>query len=160
MSSETEASVLERTACAEQALEDRGQTVACAESLTGGELAALLSSLPGASATFTGGVVAYATEVKRDLLSGSRPRRWSRRTPRRRWPGGTGADRRRLGALRPPGSPAPTCRRASRWAPCSSALAGPQGVRCARLSLEGDRTAIRAATCVAAVELLLDRGGG
>ncbi|HWU32435.1 MAG TPA: nicotinamide-nucleotide amidohydrolase family protein, partial [Marmoricola sp.] len=46
----------------------RGETVACAESLTGGELAALLSRAPGASAVFRGGVVSYATEVKRNVL--------------------------------------------------------------------------------------------
>ena len=50
------------------ALQGRSETVGCAESLTGGELAAWLSSTPGASATFTGGVVSYASEVKRDVL--------------------------------------------------------------------------------------------
>src|SRR6478672_3291458 len=50
------------------ALDARGLTVGCAESLTGGELASLLSGTPGASATFVGGVVSYATEVKRRLL--------------------------------------------------------------------------------------------
>ncbi len=42
--------------------------MACAESLTGGALAALLSSLPGASAVFRGGVVSYATDVKESVL--------------------------------------------------------------------------------------------
>src|SRR5680860_470918 len=50
------------------ALLGRGERVGCAESLTGGELAALSSATPGASATFVGGVVSYATEVKRQLL--------------------------------------------------------------------------------------------
>jgi PncC family amidohydrolase len=49
-------------------LEGRGQTVATAESLTGGRLAVLLTALPGSSATFLGGVVSYATELKVDLL--------------------------------------------------------------------------------------------
>ena len=50
------------------ALQGRNERVGCAESLTGGELAAWLSSTPGASATFTGAVVSYAGEVKRDVL--------------------------------------------------------------------------------------------
>lgn len=46
----------------------RGQTVAVAESLTGGLLAAALTGIPGASAAFRGGVVAYATSLKSTLL--------------------------------------------------------------------------------------------
>ena len=49
-------------------LRGRGTTLACAESLTGGSLAAALTAVPGASAYFRGSVVAYASEVKVGVL--------------------------------------------------------------------------------------------
>ncbi len=49
-------------------LTDRGLTIATAESLTGGQLAAAIVDVPGASVVFNGGVVAYATPVKHSVL--------------------------------------------------------------------------------------------
>jgi nicotinamide-nucleotide amidase len=43
-------------------------TVAVAESLTGGQLAAVLTAVPGASAVFRGSVTAYATDLKAAIL--------------------------------------------------------------------------------------------
>jgi nicotinamide-nucleotide amidase len=61
-------SEVELAAAALDLLIARGQTVAVAESLTGGLVAAALTSVPGSSAAFRGGVVAYATELKTALL--------------------------------------------------------------------------------------------
>lgn len=49
------------------ALERRGETLAVAESLTGGLLAAALVAIPGASRAFRGGLVVYATDLKATL---------------------------------------------------------------------------------------------
>jgi len=49
-------------------LRDRGLSLAVAESLTGGMVAAELVSVSGASTVFVGGVVAYATRVKAEVL--------------------------------------------------------------------------------------------
>jgi len=49
-------------------LEERGWTLATAESATGGLIASRITSIPGASRVFRGGVVAYDTEVKRNQL--------------------------------------------------------------------------------------------
>ncbi len=50
------------------ALAAAGHTVSVAESLTGGLLSAALADAPGAGTVFRGGVVAYATALKRELL--------------------------------------------------------------------------------------------
>ena len=50
-------------------LAEAGLRLAVAESLTGGMVAARLTSVPGASNWFAGGIVSYGEDVKRSLLS-------------------------------------------------------------------------------------------
>jgi competence/damage-inducible protein CinA-like protein len=59
--SDTPASVLG------QELIKRGLTLAAMESCTGGLLASLITDVPGSSATFRGGIVSYATDVKAEV---------------------------------------------------------------------------------------------
>ena len=49
-------------------LRQRGETLAVAESCSGGGLGAALTAVPGASDVFLGGVIAYANAVKQGLL--------------------------------------------------------------------------------------------
>ncbi|MGW7073706.1 CinA family protein [Streptomyces sp. NPDC054866] len=49
-------------------LQARGETLAVAESLTGGLVAAEVTAVPGASRVFRGSVTAYATELKHEVL--------------------------------------------------------------------------------------------
>lgn len=49
-------------------LQRHGYSLAVAESCTGGLIADLLTDIPGASAVFTAGIIAYAAEAKVQLL--------------------------------------------------------------------------------------------
>lgn len=51
-----------------QLLKQQGKTMATAESCTGGYIAHLITSVPGSSTYYKGSVVAYANEVKENLL--------------------------------------------------------------------------------------------
>ncbi len=132
----------------------RGETVGCAESLTGGELAALLSGTPGASATFVGGVVSYATRVKREVLGVTAERVVSADCATQMARGVQAL----LGvdwALSTTGVAGPDRQEGQAVGTVYVGLAGPWGVRSARLSLEGDRATIRSQACVAALHQLL-----
>lgn len=52
-----------------QTLIARKQTVGTAESMTGGQLAARFTNVPGSSEAFRGGIVSYHVDVKRDALN-------------------------------------------------------------------------------------------
>ena len=51
-----------------QGLKEKGLTLGCAESCTGGLMAKRLTDIPGASAVFKGGIVSYTNEVKQNVL--------------------------------------------------------------------------------------------
>lgn len=133
-----------------------GQTLACAESLTGGLLSGRITSIPGSSEVFRGAVVGYATEVKRDLLGVVAERVVSADCAEQMAAGA----RRLLGAdwaLATTGVAGPD--RQEDW-PVGTVyvgIAGPDGVGAVELGLSGDRERIRAETCERALAALVDR---
>ncbi len=52
-----------------QVLLKKGLTLGTAESCTGGKIANLITLIPGSSAYFKGGIVAYSNEVKQSILN-------------------------------------------------------------------------------------------
>lgn len=50
-------------------LQKKGWTISTAESCTGGFISTLLTSVPGSSDFFSGGIIAYSNKIKIDLLS-------------------------------------------------------------------------------------------
>ncbi len=147
--------VAETAAALHVALQRRGETVGCAESLTGGELAAWLSATPGASATFLGGVVSYATEVKRQVLAVTVEQVVSPDCAIQMAAGVQvllGSD----WALSTTGVAGPEAQEGQAVGTVFVGLAGPGSVRSAAFFLDGDRAAIRSSTCAAALGLLLE----
>lgn len=140
------------------ALAARGETLATAESLTGGLLAARLTDVPGASRSFVGGVVSYATRVKVAVLGvpdalvaqhGVVSEECALAMAQR--------VRDRLGAtwgLATTGVAGPDPQEGRAVGTVWVAVAGPAGATARLLDLAGDRAAVRQATCVAVLELL------
>ncbi|MEU8871366.1 CinA family protein [Streptomyces javensis] len=140
-------------------LERRGQTLAAAESLTGGLVAAELTSVDGASRSFRGSVTAYATDLKHEVLGvdgallaerGAVDAEVARQMAR--------GVRRALGAdwgVATTGVAGPTPQDGQPVGTVHVAVAGPaDAVAAAALRLEGDRAGIRCQTVHAAVKLL------
>jgi nicotinamide-nucleotide amidase len=135
-----------------------GQTVATAESLTGGLLGAALTTRAGSSRTYRGGVVAYAPELKVLLLGvpAAELARHGPVHPRTAHDMAVGV-RDRLGAtygLATTGVAGPEPHGGQPVGTVDLACAGPDETVVRRHQLSGDRDAIRRAAVVAALELL------
>jgi PncC family amidohydrolase len=139
-------------------LEERGATLATAESLTGGRLAARLTGVPGASRVYRGGVVAYATELKESLLDVSAElvaRHGVVSGPCARAMA-TGA-RARLGAtyaVATTGVAGPDLQEGQPAGTVYVGLAGPDHASVVALELAGDREAVQERACTEALAAL------
>ena len=132
-------------------LADRGESVATAESLTGGMLAARLTAVPGASRSFVGGVVAYASRIKESALGVPREvvERHGVISEECATAMASGA-RERLAAtwgLATTGVAGPDPQEGHPIGTVWIAVAGPAGVQTRLLHLRGTRHEIREATC-------------
>lgn len=128
-------------------LRKRGLTMASAESCTGGNIAALVTSIAGASEVFAGGVVAYSNGVKESVLgvkaetlaaygAVSEPTVAEMAAGVRAL---TGADYAvATSGIAGPGGGSPEKPVGTVW----TAIAGPHGTRTRLLTLAGDRRAV------------------
>lgn len=136
----------------------RGGTVAVAESLTGGLLGAALTDMPGSSATFRGGVVAYATDLKETLVGVPGPLLEAEGPVSAQVAAAMAAGvRDRLGAtygVAVTGVAGPDPQNGHPPGTVFVAVAGPADGRVHELALPGDRAQIRAAVVRAALEML------
>jgi len=140
-----------------------GLTVGCAESLTGGLVASGIVAIPGASAVFRGGIVAYDSMLKNDLLGvdASSLAREGAVTAEVASAMAEGALT-RLGvdvAVATTGVAGPDPDPVSRLAPGVVFIAvagGGLGTMVRELSLEGDRSEIRERAARAALQALCD----
>ena len=147
-------------AAAVHALVERGQTMATAESLTGGLVAATIVEIPGVSAVYRGGLVVYATDLKHSLAGVPEDLLGER--------GPVDADvarelaagvRERCGAdwgLATTGVAGPEPQDGVPVGQVYVAVAGPGGATVRGLRLEGNRAAVRDGSATAVLELLVD----
>jgi nicotinamide-nucleotide amidase len=139
----------------------RRETVATAESLTGGALASTFVEVPGVSAVFRGGLVVYATDLKHDL-AGVPAALLAARGPVD--PDVAAALARgaatRCGAdwgLATTGVAGPDPQDGKPVGLVYIAVAGPAGSAVEELHLTGDRATIRARSVTAVLNLLVTR---
>ncbi|MBG0559923.1 CinA family protein [Actinoplanes aureus] len=147
-------------AAAVHVLVERHETLATAESLTGGLVAATIVEIPGVSAVFRGGLVVYATELK-GTLAGVPEKLLDERGP-------VDADvaaalaagvRERCGAdwgVATTGVAGPEPQDGKPVGLVYVAVAGPSGTEVRELRLTGNREAIRTESVTAVLQLLTD----
>ncbi|MET7282437.1 CinA family protein [Kribbella sp. NPDC005582] len=139
-------------------LKARGETLATAESLTGGMVGAALTDVPGVSAVYRGGVVVYATDLKatlagvpQDLLDAVGPVHPDTAAALAK------GVRERLTAtygLATTGVAGPDPQAGVEAGTVYVAAAGPSAVQVRKLQLNGDRSAVRQGSVRAALDLL------
>lgn len=138
----------------------RKAMIATAESITGGELGTLLTAAPGASDTYLGGVVSYASEVKRTVLSVS-----AETIERHGVVSGECASEMAQGvrslmsadyAVSTTGVAGPAPQEGKPVGTVFVAVAGPDGVRVEELHLSGERAEIRGSAVLEAVAVALE----
>lgn len=142
-------------------LRARRQTLATAESLTAGLVAATIANVPGASAVLRGGVIVYATDLKgelanvpAELLAAKGPV-----DPDTAEALAAGA-RERCKAdwgLATTGVAGPDPQDGKPVGMVYVAVSGPEGTIVRELSLSGDRPAIRTQTVAAVIDLLAEQ---
>jgi nicotinamide-nucleotide amidase len=137
----------------------RGQTLAVAESLTGGLLAATIVDVPGASRAFRGGLVVYATELKATLAGVPLELLTARGPVDPDVAAALAAGvRRRCGAdwgLSTTGVAGPDPQEGKPVGTVYLGVSGPAGFGLVKqLELDGDRATIRRAAVAAALDLL------
>ena len=144
-------------------LTEAHETVACAESLTAGLVAATVADTPGASKVLLGGVVAYAAEVKTALLDvpADLVARVGTVDPEVAVLMAEGV-RRRLGStwgLATTGVAGPGPAEGKPAGTVHVAVAGPSGTVARALQLKGSRAEIRSATVDAVLRLAVEETG-
>jgi PncC family amidohydrolase len=144
-------------------LRDRSETLATAESLTGGRLAALVTEVPGASAVYLGGVVSYATRLKIELLGVPAELVEAYGVVSPECAGAMARGVRRLTgstyAVSTTGVAGPDLQEGRPAGTVFVGVCGPAGDRVVALELVGDRAAIQERTCREALAALADLVG-
>ena len=160
---EVSAELFHEAAAVLETLSVGGHTLAVAESLTGGLLAATITDVPGASAVFRGGVCAYSSDLKVSLLDV--PDDLVRSAGVVSAPVAEAMARGvrvRLGstyALSTTGVAGPDPQEDKPVGTVFVAVAGPDATEAEELRLQGDRQAIRQHTCLAVLGALRRRLG-